>query len=183
MLCVSGQEHAKFWYSEKTIHISMSIHIQKESYYCCRKWTWKAEKKEKSTWKWCMLALQIKRKKHAQENKTHEEVWGLGPCGSIIIWDHRIIKRKAYSLDSGPQMNIDGEVDLTAMREKDKRWSKGKSRRENEKGNDSRQKTEMNEAKLYREWVSMDQLIDLCHFWGIREYGWVKVLGPFVIQM
>lgn len=56
-----------------------------------------------------------------------------------------MIKRKAYSLDSGPQMNIDGEVDFTAMREKDKRWSKGKSRRENEKGNNLRQTEDRDE--------------------------------------
>lgn len=48
-----------------------------------------------------------------------------------------------------------------------------KQRKESKKdtGKDPRQKTEMNEAKLDRKQGSMDHLIDLCHFWVIREYG------------
>lgn len=31
--------------------------------------------------------------------------------------------------------------------------------------------TETDEETLSQAWVSMDHLIDLCHIWGIREYG------------
>lgn len=41
----------------------------------------------------------------------------------------------------------------------------------------------MNGAKRYGARVSMDQLIDLCHVWSNRQYGWGQTLWPFVSQI
>lgn len=48
----------------------------------------------------------------------------LCPCGSVITWRNRITSRQTYSLDSGPQANIDGEADFTAISKETKDGAK-----------------------------------------------------------
>lgn len=68
-----------------------------------------------------------------------------------------IIIKQAYIPNTGPHINIDNRLDITAdVREGQKLKERIEFERERERERDSRQ----NKKKLYRGWLSIDQLID-----------------------
>lgn len=108
------------------------------------------------------------------KTKKQEEFWGLVPSGSKILRHHTIRKKQALRQNRGPHMNIDGEVNITADREKDKRWGKGKCVREEQDREifeRIQQKTEMHEEKVYRaKYRSADWFMSLLGYQSIWMY-------------